>query len=229
MQWIARASRTHITIAVAAIFAFTTTFAYLQSLDKTFSVAQLKKNVNAGEVISNSDIQFVEIQKDDLVETQVIDKSDFEKKNFVARVDLASSDLLTASNTVRKSTESGLQSLSIGISIDRANGGDIKKDDFVDVWQTGEGSALIAQKIPVRNVISPNKRLGISTSQNLTVVLAVTPYQAKNLSSIVGSKDIMIVISTGTKSIKINRSEEDQSASESQSGYEPLEIQGTRD
>ncbi len=198
MQWIARASRAHVIIAFTALIAFLSTFAYLQSLDKKIAVAQISHDVVAGAVITPHDVKFVDVSYDSIIQESFVTEKSLRNNNLIARVDLSGSDLLTTTNTVRRSSKTGLQSLSIGIESDRANGGDIKKKDHIDIWQTGEDARLIAQSVPVRNVILPNKRLGISTSKTLTLVLAVTPDQAQDLSTVIGSQDIMVVLSTGS-------------------------------
>ena len=200
MQWIARASRAHVIIAFTALIAFLSTFAYLQSLDKKIAVAQISHDIVAGAVITPHDVKFVDVSYDSIIQESIVTERSLRNNNLVARVDLSGSDLLTTTNTVRRSSKTGLQSLSIGIESDRANGGDIKKKDHIDIWQTGENARLIAQGVPVRNVILPNKRLGISTSKTLTLVLAVTPTQAHDLSTVIGSQDMMVVLSTGAPS-----------------------------
>ncbi len=208
MQWIARTSRAHIIIALTAAFAFLSTFAYLQSLDEKIAVAQLSRDITAGTSITSKDITYVNVSDDDTIEKNIISHDDLDDHKLVARVDLSKSDLLTRSNTIRRSTQAGLQSLSLGIDADRANGGDIKKNDLVDIWQTGEESRIIARSVPVRDVILPNKRLGVSTSKSITLVLAISPQQTQDISSIVGSQDIMIVLSTGTTSDDIAQIDE---------------------
>lgn len=197
-QWIARVSRAHIVIVVAGVLAFLSTFAYLQSLDKKIPVAQLSRDVLAGAVITSDDVSFVRVPQDEIIQAQTISESSLAKQNLVARVDLSHDDLLTHSNTTRRSTSSGLQSLSIGVDADRANGGDIAKHDVVDIWETGKNAHLVASGVPVRDVILPNKRLGISTSKAITIVVAVTAVQANELSPVIGSSDIMVVLSTGS-------------------------------
>jgi hypothetical protein len=53
--------------------------------------------------------------------------------------------------------------------------------------------------IEVRSAKKPSDRLGISTSKELTIVLAINSTQASELSKIVGSKDIMLVLSSGSE------------------------------
>ena len=198
MQWIARVTRTHFIIAFAGLIAFISTFAFLQSLDKKTRVARLTHDVNAGSKIARDDVSFVEVSYDPLVASNLFSESEIKNKTYIARVDLTKSDLLMKSNTSRLSTSEGLQSMSLGLSIERANGGDINKGDLVDIWRTGDESRLIAQSIEVRSALAPSKRLGISTAKSLTLVLAVTPKQAQDLSEVVGSSDIMAVISNGS-------------------------------
>ena len=197
MRWIAKLSRTHITIVVIGIIAFVSSFAYLKSLDKTIFVAKLSKNIAAGSPIKNNDITFVEISDDPVIKSQLITKESFSSGKIMASNDLSRSDLLTKSNTTRKATAAGLQSLSIGVEIYKANGGDIKKGDLLDVWKTGDDAALVASSTLVRNVILPNKRLGVSTTQLITVVLAVTPEQSRSLSHVIGTDNLMLVLSNG--------------------------------
>lgn len=226
MQWIARMNRAYIMIGVVGILAFTSTFAYLNSLDKKIAVAKLSNNVVAGDVISKSDIEYIDVSYDDLIAKNMVTDASFSNNSLVARTDLYASDLLTKSNTVRRSTNDGLQSLSLGIEADRANGGDIRRKDIVDIWRTGDDATLIASTIEVRDVIQPNKRLGISTTKSLTIVLAVTPEQAQNISAIVGSKDIMIVISTGSITAKAKKNTNKTGVVEkvAESQFEPLAI-----
>lgn len=228
MQWIARLNRAHITIAIVGIFAFASTFAFLQTLDKKITVAQLSRNVSSGEIISESDLQFVDVSYDNLIEKNLVTRKDINKNELVARIDLNTMDLLAKSSTVRRSTRSGLQSLSIGIESDRANGGDIRKKDLVDIWKTGDDSSLIASSISVRDVIQPNKRLGISTAKTMTIVLAVTSQQARDLSSIVGSTDIMVVLSTGSekKTDAADSSENEIGSLDNQGKFETLTTAG---
>jgi hypothetical protein len=220
-QWIARFTRVHFLVATAAIVCFVSTFAYLQSLEQTISIAQLNKDVVAGTPIDSKDVEFVDVRKDSVIAAHTLSATQFDKDSVIARVDLSKSDLLTKSNTVRRADEEGLQSLSIGVSIDRANGGDIKKNDFVDIWQTGEEAQLIVRSVSVRNVVEPDKRLGISTSQSITLVVAVSPQDAKALSRVIGSQDVMIVLSNGVESSK--NPEDSQSPDES-NDFEPIEL-----
>jgi hypothetical protein len=223
MQWIARLSRTHIVIAIIGLLAFISTFAYLQSLDSKIAVAQLRHNIDVGSHIKKSDVRFIHVSSDDQLDEQLITAGYFSAHSIVARSDLDTNDVLTKSNTTRTTSNSGLQSLSIGISLDRANGGDIKKQDVVDIWKTGKESHLVARHVPVRDVKLPSKRLGISTTQSMTIVLAVTPNQASDLSPIVGSSDIMIVLSTGTNSATVNDSSTDQN-SQSEDGFTHVDL-----
>ena len=222
MQWIARLSRTHFVIAFIAILAFLSTFAYLQSLDKNISIAQLSHDVNSGETISSKDVRFVSVSYDERIMAQHILREDFSRKKFVARLDLSSSDLLSKTNTIRKLTPQGLQSLSIGIEADRANGGDIRKGDTINIWKTGEENALVAKAISVRSVILPNKRLGISTTKSISIVVAVTPGQAENLSRVIGSKEMMIVLANGIQDDK--SSTEENQVEPQDSGFQPLDL-----
>lgn len=198
MQWMAKISRTHIIVALVGIVAFSSTLAFLKSVDEKIEVARLNEDVTAGSVIEESQFSFIEVPNDEILKEHLFTKAAIENKNFVAKSDLSKDDLLTNSNTVRLSTKTGLKSLSIGLETDRANGGDIRKGDFIDIWQTGEDSELIATNVEVRDVIHPNKRLGISTSQTITIVLAVNSSQARALSPVVGSNDVMAVLSTGS-------------------------------
>ena len=222
MQWIAKLSRTHFIVAFVALLAFASTFSYLQSLDKKISVATLSRDINSGETISTEDIEYVNVSFDDTISAELISSDDLAGKKLVARTDLSSTDLLTKTNTVRRSTPQGLQSLSIGIEIDRANGGDIRKGDTINIWRTGEENGLVAKSISVRSVILPNKRLGISTTKTITIVVAVSPTQAQNLSRVIGSKDIMIVLANGTENLE--GSGEDEQVIPLDSGFQPLEI-----
>ena len=222
MQWIARFSRTHIVIAVATLFAFVSTFAYLQSLDKTMSVASLSKNVNSGQTITENEVTFVQVSFDEKISSELITPDELKDRALIARTDLSKSNLLSKSNTIRQSSEEGLQSLSLGLDIERANGGDVKKGDKVNIWRTGEQSHLVASSVSVRNVILPNKRLGVSTTKTITIVVAVTNEQAKDLSFVIGSKDIMIVISN-SNSTEIFDSKESLEE-EHDNGFQSAEI-----
>jgi hypothetical protein len=204
MQWIARVNRSHFTVAFVGLLVFVSTFGYLQSLNKKVSIAQLSNNVSSGSTITKEDIKFVEISQDSTISRFTITEKQFESRSFVARLDLSKSDLLTISNTARRSTPNGLQSMSIGIELERANGGDLKKHDLIDVWKTGEEAKLVAEKLSIRKIISPDKRLGISTSKVITIVVAVTASQAKELSFVIGSNDVMVVLSTGSKALQTN-------------------------
>jgi|GEM_PF-5747264 len=222
MQWTARLGRTHFIIAFVSLLAFISTFSYLQSLDKKIAVAQLSRNINSGQTISTKDVRYIKVSHDDTLLTEFVSEADLKNKKLVAKTDLSSSDLLTKTNTVRLSTEQGLQSLSIGVDIDRANGGDIRKGDSINVWQTGEQNGLVARALPVRNVILPNKRLGISTTKTITIVVAVTSAQAESLSRVIGSKDIMIVLTNGSQDT--SDPPDDLTAASPDSDFQPLAI-----
>lgn len=223
-QWIARVTRVHIILIVAATACFFSTFAYLQSLDKTINVAQLSRDVTAGATISKDDVAYVAIPHDALLESQFLTLNQINTLGVVARTDLSRSDLLTINNTIRRTDSKGLQSLSMGIAIDRANGGDIAKGDIVDIWRTGETAGLVTASVPVRNVILPNKKLGISTSQAITVVLAVTPQQAQQLSRIVGIDDVMIVLANGTKTSDVLLDDPETPPTEQAGQYKPIDL-----
>lgn len=200
MQWIARVSRTHIAIALTGFLSFILCFSYLQSLNKTIKVAKLSKNVDAGKIITTKDVTFVSIPRNETTDDVLITENVLLGKKLVAKVDLSKSDLLTNTNTSTSSLPNNQQSLSIGIEIHRANGGNISKGDMIDIWETGENSRLVTSNISVRSVIEPNKRLGISTNQLITIVVAVTTEQARALSRVIGEDNLMIVLSNGIKS-----------------------------
>lgn len=210
MQWTRRLSKAHIIIIVTGVLAFTSTFAYLNSLDKKIMVAKLKSDVIAGQVLTAKDVNFVPISNDEELSGLFITKSSIKKNAVVARLDMDKSDFLTSNNTSRRSTKAGLQSLSITLEAGKANGGDIISGDRVDIYQTGDEARLVAKDLEVRSIIKPSERLGISTSKDITVVVAVTATQAAELSRIIGSNDVMMVLSTGstevTKSKKSNGS-----------------------
>ena len=65
MQWTRRLSKAHIIIIVTGVLAFTSTFAYLNSLDKKIMVAKLKSDVIAGQVLTAKDVNFVPISNDE--------------------------------------------------------------------------------------------------------------------------------------------------------------------
>lgn len=220
MQWIARLSRVHIIILIASIATFISCFAFLQSLDKTISVAQLSKDITAGSTISKDDIIFVDVAWDETIEDYLLTDQKFSSREVVASTDLSRSDLLNQSNTIRKATQQGLQSMSIGIETDNANGGDIRKNDVIDVWRTGDDSRLVVSQVSVRSIVEPDKRLGVSTSKTITLVLAVTPEQAQALSKIVSTKNVMVVLSNGTKTVGANESVPEPDSS----GFIPLEL-----
>lgn len=198
MQWTRKLSKAHIIIIVTGVLAFTSTFAYLNSLDKKIMVAKLKNGVVSGQVIAIEDVTFVPIGNDEEISGLFITEKSIKKNPVVARQDLEKTDFLTTSNTSRRSSKSGLQSLSITLEAGKANGGDILSGDRVDIYQTGDDARLVAKDLEVRTIIKPNERLGISTSKDITVVVAVTSEQAGELSKIIGSNDVMMVLSTGS-------------------------------
>ncbi len=199
-QWIARLTRLHFIILVAALATFVTTFSYLQSLDEETAIAIVTSDINAGERITTSDLKYVEVSKDEKLEDYFFTEDQLKTKNLVAKIDLIANEFLNRSNTIRAVDSIGLQSMSLGVELKNANGGNIKRGDTVDIWQTGEYAKLVASQISVRKIVEPDKRLGVSTSQTFTLVLAVSPSQASALSKIVSSKDVMIVLSNGTYS-----------------------------
>lgn len=201
MAWSQKFSKAHIIIIASGVLAFTSTFAYLNSLDKKVEIARLKHSVIAGEVISKSDVEFISVKADPKLDNLIITKDRINEKVFVSRLDLKKSDFLTNSNTSRRSTNSGLQSLSITLEIGRANGGDIIAGDIIDIYQTGDDSHLVAKSIQVRSIKKPSDHLGISTTKDLTIVIAINQIQANELSRIIGSNDIMVVLSTGSDTI----------------------------
>ena len=201
MHWTRKFSKAHIIIIVTGILAFTSTFAYLNSLDKKIMVAKLKSDVIAGQVLTSKDVNFVPISNDDETSGLFITQSSIKKNAVVARLDMEKSDFLTTSNTSRRSTKAGLQSLSITLEAGKANGGDIISGDRVDIYQTGDEARLVAKDLEVRSIIKPSERLGISTSKDITIVIAVSAQQASELSKIIGSNDVMMVLSTGSTEV----------------------------
>jgi hypothetical protein len=134
MAWTQKFSKAHIIIIVSGLLAFTSTFTYLNSLDKKVMIAKLKRDVVAGEVITKKDVDFIKVNDDDEIEGIFISKSKISKVAIVSRLDLKKSDVLTTTNTTRRSTKSGLQSLSISVEVARANGGDIIAGDSIDIY-----------------------------------------------------------------------------------------------
>ena len=224
MQWIARVSRAYIAIALIGLFSFVLCFSYLRSLDKTVEIARLTKSVNAGKQITLSDIDFVAVPSDEVISNQLILENNFTVNKLIAKVDLAKSDLLTKSNTSKTDLPNKYQSLSIGIEMHRANGGNISKGDAIDVWETGEDAKLITSNVLVREVILPDKRLGVNTTQIMTIVIAVTTDQARALSRVIGEDNIMIVLSNGIQS---EDELSNQTGSEEDQAFTPSDLSGT--
>ena len=226
MAWSQKLSKAHIIIIVSGILAFTSTFAYLNSLDQKIMVAKLKHDVIAGEVISSKDVNFVPISNDNEISNLVITKYAITKDAVVSRVDLKKQDLLTTTNTSRRSTKSGLQSLSITLDAGRANGGDIITGDSIDVYETGDDAHLVASSLEVRSIIKPSARLGISTSKELTIVVAVNDQQASELSKVIGSKDMMVVLATGSKNTTTTAATTTSTTTQATTsdGYAPIDL-----
>lgn len=231
MAWTQKFSKAHIIIIVSGILAFTSTFAYLNSLDKKTLVAKLKHDVVAGEVIDKNDVEFIKISDDSEITDMFISKRKISNNAVVSRLDLKKSDVLTSTNTTRKATTTGLQSLSISIEIGRANGGDIIAGDLIDIYETGDEARLVAKSLQVRSIKKPGDRLGISTSKELTIVVAVDASQASELSKIIGSKDIMIVLSSGSEKKTSNETSSTTLAVDttttipvSSDGYTPIDL-----
>ncbi|MFN8015655.1 MAG: hypothetical protein U0R17_03460 [Acidimicrobiia bacterium] len=200
MRRIAKVLRTNFLIAIIALLTFVTTLSYLQSLDKKIYAATIRRNVNQGQKITSNDIEFKNVSSDEIINQNIVTKKQFSENSYVAKIDLTKSNLLTTSTISKVAKNNKLQSLSIGVDLDRANGGNISRGDKVDIYKTGEEAKLITSYVSVRDVISPNKRLGVSTSTKITIVIAVTRSQAQALSQVIGTQDLMIVISNGVSS-----------------------------
>ena len=227
MAWTQKLSKAHIIIIVTGVLAFTSTFTYLNSLNTKIKITQLKNDVVAGEVISKEDVNYISINNDSIISDLMISQ----KSPLVAKLDLKKLDFLTSTNTIRRSTKTGLQSLSITLDIGRANGGDIIPGDIIDIYETGENARLVASSVTVRSIKKPNNRLGISTSKELIIVIALKGNQASELSKIIGSQDIMVVLSTGSKDVAKTKGAETSMVTTTlvPSNFQPIELNPAMD
>ncbi|MBP9114949.1 MAG: hypothetical protein KBF89_01220 [Acidimicrobiia bacterium] len=231
MAWTQKLSKAHIIIIVTGVLAFTSTFTYLNSLNTKIKITQLKNDVVAGEVISKEDVNYISINNDSIISDLMISQKSMEKSPLVAKLDLKKLDFLTSTNTIRRSTKTGLQSLSITLDIGRANGGDIIPGDIIDIYETGENARLVASSVTVRSIKKPNNRLGISTSKELIIVIALKGNQASELSKIIGSQDIMVVLSTGSKDVAKTKGAETSMVTTTlvPSNFQPIELNPAMD
>ncbi len=175
-------------------------FATQQSGNKV-AVVVLAKNVSAGQTLDATYFGRAEISAGDASLARLIKFSEKDKfVNQVASGPLEAGDLLSKSFLRNAAAANSKRSMSIAVDRERANNGNLRAGDRIDIIDPENPDGYVAKNIEIITVSESGGSSGLAGASQFVVVVGVDEDQALKVSQAIQNEKFDIIRTTGASS-----------------------------